>query len=123
MSMCTCTWLNLAAGMAIFSTVVVGSLVDHNLQQQASVAGQHILCLLAGQLLRCQFCPFDGPLPGSRDHRCCRCRGPGSPILCHRGGQSPGGRLYAGHLGRPGQGELLWGLDRQSTTRLSAPAT
>ena len=54
--------------MAIFSTVVVGCLVtlarcqaaplvDYHLQKQASVAGQHILGLLAGKLLLCQLSP------------------------------------------------------------------
>ena len=78
----------------------VGSLIYHHLQQQVSVAGQHVLRLLVGQLLTCQLCPPDGPLLGSRDHCRCCCRGPGAPIPCHRGGQRPGGRLYASHQSR-----------------------
>ena len=71
-------------------TPKVGPLVDYHLQMQASVAGQQILGLLAGQLITCQLSPPDGPLLWCRDHCYC-CRGPRAPIPCHRGRQQPEG--------------------------------
>ena len=66
-------------------TLEVGTLVHHHLQQEAGVAGQHILGLLEGQLVMgqlvvgqlvscqlvaCQLPPPDGSLLCSRSHSC-----------------------------------------------------
>ena len=77
----------------------------HYLQQQVGVASQHILGLLAGQLVACQLSPPDWLLLRGRNHRC-RCRGTELPS---RPGQRPGGHVYTGQLGRTVQGEFLRG--------------
>ena len=150
--MSTCTWLNLAVGMSIFSTVVLGCLVTlallqaaHSLHQATTsvanpgqtkwAATRSCTCWKMARLCvagtsglmapvevshhswtpcvaTCSTCKPVLLVSSSWDH--CRrhhrrWRGPGAPIPVCRGGQRPGGHLYASHVGRPGQGELLRG--------------